>query len=316
MFDIVGFENPCMDIALNIDRMPEANGGGAMNDFSFQGGGKLATGMIAAARLGAKCKLIGSMCDDVFGRACKYDFERHGIDVSDMPLVPGRSSVSVVLSDRETNGRAILYRESREQTKPEHPEMAALGKYLFIAHLSGINIPACEAARKAGTKVFMDADGMHDGIREHIGLVDYFIASEFVYRAMFADSADYKKNTAEVRRMGPEVVVFTFGEKGLVGADENGFFRIGAYEVPVMDTLGAGDVFHGAYLAGLIRGMDAREAARFASAVAAVKCTRPGGRSGIPDYEMTKRFMQTGEIDFTELDERLEYYRRGLEHGV
>ena len=81
-----------------------------------------------------------------------------------------------------------------------------------------------------------------------------------------------------------------------------------------MDTLGAGDVYHGAYLAALIDGKDAKEAARYASGVSAIKCTRIGGRSGIPTKEVVEKFLATGEIDYTEIDQRVKFYERGIIH--
>ena len=96
--------------------------------------------------------------------------------------------------------------------------------------------------------------------------------------------------------------------------DEEGFFNIPAYQVEAVDTVGAGDVFHGAFLAGLLKGWSTKEVARFSCAVSAIKCTRPGGRAGIPSMENALQFIRTGVYDTAELDERTEYYQRGLEH--
>ena len=93
---------------------------------------------------------------------------------------------------------------------------------------------------------------------------------------------------------------------------QDGFFRTESFQVPVRDTTGAGDVFHGAYIVGLLEGMDAPECARFASAVSAIKCTCFGGRTGIPNRETVQRFLETGEIDRTEAQRRLAYYRNNL----
>ena len=76
--------------------------------------------------------------------------------------------------------------------------------------------------------------------------------------------------------------------------------------------IGAGDVFHGAYIVGLLEGMNAPECARFASAVSAIKCTCFGGRTGIPDRKTVAEFLETGVIDDTQAQERLAYYRNNL----
>ncbi|MCL2741388.1 MAG: PfkB family carbohydrate kinase, partial [Oscillospiraceae bacterium] len=109
---------------------------------------------------------------------------------------------------------------------------------------------------------------------------------------------------------GAEVAVFTLGAKGCIGMYEGGYFEAPTYDVEVKDTTGCGDVFHGAFVHGLIRGWDVPFIARFANAVASIKCTRLGGRAGIPDEATAMRFMETGVIDYAEIDERVEFYRR------
>ena len=80
-----------------------------------------------------------------------------------------------------------------------------------------------------------------------------------------------------------------------VTADEQ--FHTPAFEVDVVDTTGAGDVFHGAYLAGLLRGWDLRRVAIFSSAVSAIKCTRLGGRAGIPRFDKVLAFLRERGIE-------------------
>ncbi len=319
MVDIVGIDTPCMDFAIQVDSLPKPNSGAALRDYTWQGGGKISTGFIAAARLGAKCAILGVVGDDLFGRAIYHDFKRHGVDVSQLLIRPGTTSVSVVLSDAESKGRSIIHKpgSSGHLTEDDDIDLSVIkgAKYFFLSQMRGINIKAARYAKEHGVKVFIDADHPHPGLRENIGLIDAFVASEFVYDDYFPGDDDYEKNCAAIREMGPEIVVFTFGEKGCVGMDSSGFFNLPAYSVTVMDTLGAGDVYHGAYLAGLVRGWDAKKTAGFANAVSAIKVTRAGGRAGIPDFDTTIKFMETGVIDYTEIDQRVEYYKRGLDHA-
>lgn len=315
-FDAIGIESPCIDFALNVDQLPSPNLGAELFDYSWQGGGKLSTGMLAAARLGARCALMGPIGDDVFSRSCLHDFERHGVITSHLKVKEGTTSLSVVISDHETHGRSIIHKagSASEITEADVDfSLLAQAKYFYLSKFTDINIKACRLAREQGVKVFMDADSYRPGMEEFIPLVDVFVASEFVYDALFGDR-DFEKNCRKTRDMGPSIAVYTFGEKGCCGMGEEGYFFLPAYQVPVTDTLGAGDVFHGAFLAGLLRGWGAEETARFASAVAAIKCTSPGGRSGIPTFEAALRFMETGELPTKESLARLEFYRRGLEN--
>lgn len=79
-----------------------------------------------------------------------------------------------------------------------------------------------------------------------------------------------------------------------------------------MDIIGVGDVFHGAFIYGMHKGFEPAFVVKFASAVSAIKCTRQGGRAGIPDAENVMRFIETGEIDYTKIDERVKLYEKGL----
>jgi sugar/nucleoside kinase (ribokinase family) len=79
--------------------------------------------------------------------------------------------------------------------------------------------------------------------------------------------------------------------------------------VEVKDTTGAGDVFHGAYLAAVLEGLPPDECARYASAVSAIKCMYVGGRTGLPDRRILEGFLTRGVVDTDALDQRLNYYR-------
>ena len=100
-FEVAGYDMPCVDLAVNVDVFPKPNGGTGVRDMSWQGGGKVASGMVACARLGAKCAMMGAVGSDDYGQFCIRDFERHGIDVSGMKVREGETtSLSIVISDR------------------------------------------------------------------------------------------------------------------------------------------------------------------------------------------------------------------------
>lgn len=315
MYDVVGIDMPCLDFVLNVPTMPKPNSSLHFHRLSFQGGNKVSTGMVAAARLGAKGAILGAVGDEAFGRFCINDFERHGIE-SMLKIRKGETTaLCFVLSDEETKGRSIVYHPGScaRMTIPELPlEALENTKYFYLAWIDDTVLYAAKTAKKAGARIFVDADKPNPEIIENIPLYDIFIGSEFVYNAMFGNDC-YEQNCRKVMEMGPEIVVFTFGENGCCGVSRNGeFFRLPSYTVDVVDTVGAGDVFHGAFLSALVRGMGPKEAAQFSSAVSAIKCTRIGGRAGIPDYETTLRFMRTGEIDYSEIDQRVQFYENGL----
>lgn len=284
---------------------------------SWQGGGKVASGMVACARLGAKCAMMGAVGSDDYGQFCIRDFERHGIDVSGMKVREGETtSLSIVISDRETNGRTIVYRRGTAQPptfEELDQEILEDCQWFFISHVTAVSLEAMRRAKAAGAGVIVDADSYSSEMMENIGLIDVFIGSEFFYHALFRD-LEYEKNCRFLCEKGPSIVIFTLGPKGCVGySPEDGYFEVPSFQIPVVDTVGAGDVFHGAYVVGLLRGLLPKEAARLATGASCIKCTRIGGRAGIPDWDTVQKYLQTGEIDYAEINQRVEFYGRKLQ---
>lgn len=318
MFDIVGIDQPCVDLALNLAHFPKPDGREPIIKYSFQGGGKVATGLVAAASLGASCAIAGNVGDDRLADFCRRDLEYHGINTAHLVKRKGKyTSFSVVVSDRETRTRCILPHRSNGaylgiQEIPE--ELLINTRYLFVPWVAECTIQAAQKARENHVQVAIDADDSTKNAEQFLPLTNVFIASKELYYQWFSNSKDYKENCRQVQKKGPEIVVFTMGRKGCFGIGKEEFFEMPAFSVDVEDTLGAGDTFHGAFLAGLSKGMNVREAAKLASAAAAIKCTRIGGRAGIPDWETVQTFIKDGRIDYTKIDKAAEFYKEGFEY--
>lgn len=322
-YDVFGVETGCLDLNVCINEMPPLNHGTQVYDLSWQGGGKVSSGMIAAARLGAKCTMSGALGDDEYGRIQYNDFVRHGVNVSNLILREGKtSSLDIVVAEKKSMTRTMLFKGGTvEPMTKDEVDWSLLddSKLLFIAGYRDMPFEAARYAKAHGIEVLIDADGFSESVYEMIPLVDYFIASEFCFDGLFpgAKEKGLEHLEAECRKsmdMGPKAVIFTFGEKGLIGLDADGFFTLPAFRVDVVDTVGAGDIFHGAFCAFLSQGKSVRDCALYASATSAIKCTRIGGRAGIPTMEVLEKFIQTGEIDYTEIDERVAFYRNGNEN--
>ncbi|NLX70233.1 MAG: carbohydrate kinase family protein [Clostridiales bacterium] len=312
--DVVGIDVPCVDFLAHINRLPrEADQGARLLEYSWQGGGKVATALVALARLGAKTGIVGVVGGCLYGQFCVDDFVRHGVDVSKLIIdEDGETSLSLVLSESQTCGRNIIFHRGSVRNlslEDLDRDYITSGKYLHLAQATPVTRQAAVWARQAGNTVVFDADGFREEIQEMLPLIDVFIGSEFYYRALFDDD-NYEANCRKLMEEGPSIVVFTFGEEGCLGVDTQGFFNEPAFSVPVKDTTGAGDVYHGAFIYGLLQGWSASKTARFANAVSAIKCTRIGGRAGIPTVSMVEKFMETGCTDFEELDERVKFYRK------
>lgn len=149
---------------------------------------------------------------------------------------------------------------------------------------------AFSLARQQGVPTILDGDVTPQDIGELVALSDHAAFSAPGLQRLTGlegETAALKK--AQMLTKGH--VYVTQGAQGCVWLDAGTLQHQPAFEVQVVDTTGAGDVFHGALAVRLAQKGSVTEAVRFASAVAALKCTRPGGRDGIPDYDQTCSFM-------------------------
>lgn len=315
--DVVGIGIPYYDMVINVSKMPGLDGAAGANEAFYQGGGKVATAMAAAARLGRSAGMMAKVGENHRGQFIINDFRYNGVDTSAIIVdAPGTSSpFCLSLSEEEHKTRIFIGKEGTAgELLPEEIDYEYLGKakYLHLENGRPASAAAALFAREHGIVTVMDADNYQEGIVKLLPCLDVFIASEFFYRDMFGD-LPYEEGCRKLLEAGPSTAIVTLGSRGSVGMTaQDGFFRTESFQVPVRDTTGAGDVFHGAYIVGLLEGMDAPECARFASAVSAIKCTCFGGRTGIPNRETVQRFLETGEIDRTEAQRRLAYYRNNL----
>lgn len=315
--DVVGIGTPYYDMVINVSKMPGLDGATGANEAFYQGGGKVATAMAAAARLGRSAGMIAKVGENHRGQFIINDFRYNGVDTSAIIVdAPGTSSpFCLSLSEEEHKTRIFIGKEGTAgELLPEEIDYDYLGcaKYLHLENGRPASAAAALFAREHGIVTVMDADNYQEGIVKLLPCLDVFIASEFFYRDMFGD-LPYEAGCRKLLEAGPSTAIVTLGSRGSVGMTaQDGFFRTESFQVPVKDTTGAGDVFHGAYIVGLLEGMNAPECARFASAVSAIKCTCFGGRTGIPNRETVQRFLETGEIDQTQAQQRLAYYRNNL----
>jgi sugar/nucleoside kinase (ribokinase family) len=306
---------PVSDYLVHVDRIPRPNEFARLLEQSWQFGGNAATAIVTASRQGVSAGIMGTVGDDPNGRAQRVDFERHGVDVSHLLVRPGMSTpYCVCLSDEETQGRSFLGAQNPYfPLTVEELDMDYLLRagYLLLDGHSPAAKKAARAMLDKGGEVMFDASSYSKEQEEMLSCASIYITSEFYWKTRYG-GADIFECCRDMRKQGPHTVIFTLGREGCAGVGPDGReFRLKAPEVPkVVDTTGCGDTFHGAYIAGMERGLDAEGCARWAGASAAIKCQAIGGRAAQPTAEMVEEFLKTGRSDLSFLDERLNYYRQ------
>jgi len=323
IYDVFGTGSGCLDMNIVIDKYPERNTGTRVKDMSYQGGGKVESGVCASARLGGKVAYAGCFFDDKRGQFLLKDFKDHGINVDGSVVKHGKTFMNMVVAETEYSTRTMLGTPGdfgRITLEEMNWDYLLQSKICFVAMLDEVSRKAIEIARENDIPVLIDADHPNDALFEMIPQIDYFIGSEFVFDALFPGAKEkglenLEEEVDSIRAKGPKTVVFTFCEHGcIVKGVEEEYYTLPAFKVDVVDTVGAVDVFHGAYAYAVTKGLSTKECARYASGTSAIKCTRIGGRAGVPTEEVLLKFLQTGEIDYTEIDKRAEYYRSAFEN--
>lgn len=287
----------CLDQLWQVERFPPTRSRTPAIVYRIQGGGPAATAAVTAARLGAAVSLWSVHGDDTNGRLLGAELERYGVDVSEVHTVPGGTTpVSAVLVAPGGERFIFPYRD---------PKLAHTGEGWAVdglAAFSGVLVDAryphlservlAETARLGIPSVGDFADASHWHLA---GGVSHLIASEECALGVCADVWDAdapEPALARLRQFRGQTVGVTLGAKGFVYDAGNGMRRLLAPSVKVVDTTGAGDVFHGAYTYALAWGWDAHRCARFAAATAALSC-RGVGREAIPTLDEVQAFLES-----------------------
>ena len=296
-FDVVGIGYTCVDLlGIAPKYPPDADEKTELLEFSMQGGGPAATGLVTLSRLGVKTAFITKIGDDFFGRFALEELRREGVDVSGAVIERGASSpFAFIIVERGTGRRTILWtRATTSQLRPEEVDMqlATSGRMLYLDGLQmEASLQAAKLAKERDVILFLDADTVQEGIDELIKLCDVVIASRAFAREFTGCDGDYEKALRSILSLGPRIAGITLGERGCICSDGRRVVFKEAFKVDVVDTTGAGDVFHGAFAYGVLRGWDLENIAEFSNATAALKCRKLGGRPGIPTLEEVLDFL-------------------------
>ena len=294
--EMVGIGSTVYDTLMRVDHYPEEDTKMQGIETKVQGGGPCATALAAASKLGISAAYMGTVGDDPFGDFMMADLERIKVDTSRVLRISGKISFhAVILLSGATSSRTCVW--NRGDVPPPRPEdldreMLEHAKVLHLdGHMRDAALSAAKICKKAGVKVSLDAGGMLPGIGDLCALADWLIPSEEFALKLTGEKDAREAAKSLYEKFRPEALVITQGVKGGLLMDEKGLRAYRSYKVTAVDTNGCGDTFHGAFAAGKIKGMDNDRACRYASAAAAVKCTRLGARNAMPTDEECRRFL-------------------------
>jgi len=299
MADIVGIGFSVFDFMINMDKWIEEDSKDGYGESKVQCGGPAAVALIAANKLGVPSAFLGKVGDDAFGITIRDQLKLYGVDLSGFTVVPGGSSPRcVVLSNRSNGTRSIVdgggWDDPSTQLHPEEidPEVIRNAKLLLLDGSDAeAGTYAAKIAKEAGVKILMDTEGTIGKMDPMLELADVIIPSENRTRVMSGLDDPEEGALFLYEKFKPEILVTTLGPKGGIIVMDGVATKFDAFEVNAIDSNGAGDVFHGAWAAAMVKGMDPFEATRFAAAASAIKCTHFGASEGAPDYDTVMKFL-------------------------
>lgn len=297
MFDIVGVGRNSWDRLAVVPTYPDRDTKVEVETLDIQPGGQVATAMVSATRLGARTRYLGKFGDDAGGRAVRGALSREGIDLSESRVIPGVSNQSAfIVVDREKKTRNVFGHidpRLRLSTDDFSYEALTSGRILYVGGRNPKEVlEFVRMGQDAGCLVAVDADSTAEGISDLLTYADVAICPEH-FVTDFTHEKQVSKALEEISKMGPKLVCVTQGEMGAAALYEGEYVESDAYAVDVVDTTGAGDVFHGALLVGILEGLPIQKMLQLANAAAAIKCQRIGGQRGIPEKSVVDHFLSS-----------------------
>lgn len=266
-----------------------------MSESAVEGGGLVATALVAAARLGARTEIRTWIGGDEEGRLVLAGLETEGVDLTGVRTVSGaRTAVSFIHVTETSGERTIYHRRGPTPPEQEISEAVRMQSHYDAALVDAVwpevSLPFARAARQAGVPVVADFCPRH-GLQELAASVDALIVPKACTLSLWP-RGDWKTRLEALIDLGPSLAVITAGAEGCYYLDQGDLVHQPPFPVDVVDTTGAGDVFHGAFAYGLGARLPLRQCIQLASAVAALSCRALGGRSAIPTPQETREFLR------------------------
>jgi sulfofructose kinase len=281
-----------LDFIYRMDEIPTRAEKHRASDLVIVSGGIAANAAVAIARLGGEAVLASRIGDDVPGAEILDVLHREDVDCAYVRGFPStKSPVSTILIDRQGERLIVSYRDSRYPTAPTWlPDNldgvdAVLGDTRWEEGVAKMFI----AARQAGIPAVLDGDRPPErddllSLATHVAFGDQGLR-------LLTGEDDPQRGLMQLKDRHETWFAVTVGDNGVYFLDNGAIAHEPAFPVAAVDTLGAGDVWHGAFALALAEGQGERQAVRFASAVSAIKCTRFGGHAGTPRRREVEAFL-------------------------
>lgn len=295
-FDVVGIGENSVDFVYRLPGPPSPNAKLPVSAQRVLCGGQVVTTLSTCAAFGLRAAYIGAFGNDEHGSRIRDALAQRHVDTTHAVVRNAPNRYAVILVDERTGDRTVVWeRDWRLALSPgDVPREVVTGARLL--HVDDLDeetsIAAAQMAHEAGVRVTSDIDRVTEQTARLVASVSVPIFSAHVLAALTGE-ADAERGLRKQGESHDGWLCVTLGTEGAMLLDGDEILHVPAFEVTAVDTTGAGDVFRGAFIHGLLRGQSPAEVLRFAVAAAAVSCTREGAMDSVPTLAEVERVLAT-----------------------
>jgi sulfofructose kinase len=305
--DVVGVGINATDTLIRLAGFPAPDSKMEVLSAEVAPGGQVASAIVACRRWGLSTRYVGKIGDDSAGRLQRDEMEREGVVAHWIVARGSHSQVAFILVDQSSGERTILWkRDAQIALRPDDLER----KWIFGArallvdgHDTQAAARAARWAREESIAVIGDFDNLYSNVEVLLHYVDFPVTSKEFPQKLTGEVDLLKSLPRILQEFKCRIIAATLGSKGVLAWNGNEFLLSPGFRVHTVDTTGAGDIFHGGFIFGLIRGWPLREILEFSNAAAALNCTGSGARghiASLAEIELVRSSTERSDDAYTE----------------
>ena len=263
--DLVGVGLNATDTVISLPEYPARGSKVEYSHATLHPGGQVASTVVACQRWGLATRYVGKLGDDAAATLHREAFSQAGVETRLITVSGGASPQSLILVDGGGERTVFCRRDDRLILQPQElsREWIVNARALHVdGHDTAAAVQAARWAREAGVPVIADLDDLYAGVEDLISIVDYLIVSRDFPCRLMSESDIGAALRGIQRRYGCQLAAATLGEEGVLAWDGAHLSYAAAFTVPVIDTTGAGDIFHAGFIYGLLQGWPLQTPAR------------------------------------------------------
>jgi sulfofructose kinase len=305
--DVVGVGINATDTIIRLPHFPASDSKLELISAETVPGGQVASAIVACKRWGLRARYVGKIGDDSAGDLQRREMERDGVEAHWLVARGCSSQIAYILVDDSSGERTVLWkRDPAIALRPGdlNRNLISSARVLLVdGHDTEAAAQAARWAREAKIAVVGDFDNLYPGVQDLLQFVDSPITSKDFPERLTGEADLLKSLPAIFAKFECLLVAVTLGRLGVLAWDGERFILCPGFCVHAVDTTGAGDIFHGAFVFGLIRGWPLPQILEFSCAAAALNCTAPGARgriASLDEIESLRRTAPQSELAFSD----------------